>query len=297
MSTAPVRARPRPDPWVERAQPWIAALLSILLQVLFALILLYAPTPSVNAPKGAPGGGRMKVDFVGGGPRTTPPTRTQARAAPPPQAEPTPTHRQAPHVQSALVQHSDNPLPPESTTAHQRTRPQRRPPVKTPPVPQPAPQPAPTPATTVQDQAPSSMRRDNPAWGHPPGFLPEDHADDDQGTASTSQVSRGYGQTPDVNGPSMGIGGYQVYYDLSRERLLQSWKERGMTEVFLPLPGARQLMVCPLQVALDRSSGKCRLLPPDSPELKAIGDAREVIRVMDVYHQGSRVWQGPGAYR
>ena len=70
-----------------------------------------------------------------------------------------------------------------------------------------------------------------------------------------------------------------------------------MTEVFLPLPGVRQLMVCPLETALRRDSGACRLVEPDDPELASIGDAREVIAMYQVYRRGQPVWTGPGPYR
>ena len=36
---------------------------------------------------------------------------------------------------------------------------------------------------------------------------------------------------------------------------------------------------------------------PDDPELKNIGDAREVINMQQVYRRGEAVWRGPGPYR
>ena len=48
---------------------------------------------------------------------------------------------------------------------------------------------------------------------------------------------------------------------------------------------------------LRRGSGRCRLLDPNDPEMRAIGDAREVVVVMAVYRRGELVWRGPGAYR
>lgn len=95
----------------------------------------------------------------------------------------------------------------------------------------------------------------------------------------------------------MEVGSYQVYYDLRSEPRLRAWREQGMTELFLPLPGTQRYMVCPLETALRRESGPCRLLEPDSPELEKIGDAREVIDMQKVYRRGELVWSGPGPYR
>ena len=97
--------------------------------------------------------------------------------------------------------------------------------------------------------------------------------------------------------PSMEVGGYQIVYDLLGEARLRGWIEQGMKEVSIPLPGTRQRMVCPAEVALRRGSSKCRLLDPGDPEMQAIGDAREVITVMYVYRRGELVWRGPGPYR
>jgi hypothetical protein len=95
----------------------------------------------------------------------------------------------------------------------------------------------------------------------------------------------------------MEVDGYQVYYDLVSEIRVRAWRDQGMTEVFLPLPGSRRLMVCPLEIVLNRDSGECRLVEPDAPELTAIGDARDVVHMMRVYRLGEVVWRGPGPYR
>ena len=87
-----------------------------------------------------------------------------------------------------------------------------------------------------------------------------------------------------------------MYYDLVSETRLRAWRDQGMTEVFLPLPGSRRLMVCPLEIALNRDSGECRLVEPDAPEMAAIGDARDVVLMMRVYRMGEVVWRGPGPY-
>lgn len=95
----------------------------------------------------------------------------------------------------------------------------------------------------------------------------------------------------------MEVDGYQVYYELISETRLRAWRDQGMTELFLPLPGTRRYMVCPLEVALRRGSGACRMVEPDAPELEAIGDARQVINMQRVYKLGEVVWRGPGPYK
>jgi hypothetical protein len=126
-------------------------------------------------------------------------------------------------------------------------------------------------------------------------LLDQDSARDNAGLADSASVSHGNGRTNNnASGSSLEVGGYQVYYDLLSEERLRAWKAQGMKELFIPLPGTEYQMVCPLEVALRRGSSKCRLLPPDSPELKDIGDARKAIIMMDVYHEGERLWHGPG---
>ena len=95
----------------------------------------------------------------------------------------------------------------------------------------------------------------------------------------------------------METGGFQIVYDLLAEERLRTWMEQGMEELSIPLPGTRQRMVCPAEVALRRGASKCRLVEPDSPELEGVGDARQVIVVMYVYRRGELVWRGPGPYR
>ncbi len=124
---------------------------------------------------------------------------------------------------------------------------------------------------------------------------PADGAED--GMANTPTISQGRRNDRNNAQPSLDIGGFQVYYDVRSETQLRAWKEQGMQEIAIILPGTQQRMICPLDVALKRGSSKCRLLPPDSPELKSIGDAREVINMMEVYRQGEPVWRGPGPYR
>ncbi len=129
-------------------------------------------------------------------------------------------------------------------------------------------------------------------------MLQEDHAPQNAGLSSSPAIQRGRSNNAAAAAePSLEVGGYQVYYDLRSEARLRAWRDAGMTELFMPLPGTRQYMVCMLETALKRESGPCRLLEPDSPELATIGDAREGINMQQVYRQGEVVWRGPGPYR
>lgn len=151
-----------------------------------------------------------------------------------------------------------------------------------------APPPAPEPPDT---------RRDTAEIGFPMRAHPDDAARANAALAAKLRGNRGQSHDAPPVGPNMGVDGFHVYYDLANETRLRAWRDQGMTELFLPLPGTRRLMVCPLEVALRRGSGACRMVEMDSPELKAIGDAREVIKVQRVYQRGVVVWSGSGAYR
>ena len=70
-----------------------------------------------------------------------------------------------------------------------------------------------------------------------------------------------------------------------------------MTELFVPLRDMPRLMLCALEVALLRGSGASRMVEMDSPELKNIGAARDVINMQCVYQIGNFVWSGPGPCR
>jgi len=279
---------PCTEPLIERLQPWIAALISALLHVLMLLMLLSASTPSMTPPTRSTGSGRIKVDFVGdtSAPDQPAPSPSQVPPSPPPApVQPPPTVSQ---VQSTLVQHAKNAVPPQGNTApgrlavHRQTRPQ---PQRTTPPQSPAP------------LAASTQRRPDTWTGRPPGMLeePADGAEDGTVNAPTTRQDRR--NDPGNAQPSLDIGGFQVYYQVRSETQLRAWKEQGMQEIAIILPGTQQRMICPLSVALKRGSSRCRLLPPDSPELKFIGDAREVIDMMEVYRQGEPVWRGPGPYR
>ncbi|OOW69711.1 plasmid stabilization protein ParE, partial [Xanthomonas axonopodis pv. martyniicola] len=261
------------------------ALISALLHVLMLLILLSASTPTMTPPQGSASGGRIKVDFVGDtsqpdepvpSPTPVPPTPTPVQ--PPPAASP---------VQSTLVQQAKHPVPPQGDTA-QGSLAERR---------QPRRQQRPTPPQPPAPPAASAQRRPDTWTGRPPGMLDEPADGAEDGMANTPTISQGRRNDRNNAQPSLDIGGFQVYYDVRSETQLRAWKEQGMQEIAIILPGTQQRMICPLDVALKRGSSKCRLLPPDSPELKTIGDAREVINMMEVYRQGEPVWRGPGPYR
>lgn len=284
MSHASLRTSPRARTRSERLQSWVAAFVSALLHLLLLLLLLSSSVPTVSDPDGAAGGSRMKVDFVG----DASPQPVQSKQP----ASPSARHAKASTpVQTTLVQHAEHPLPPhaEPTRTH-------RPEVRQ--ATQAAQTPAQTPSQAVASLPPSADRHPETWTGRPPGMLEQDSARENAGLADSASVSHGNGRTNNnASGSSLEVGGYQVYYDLLSEERLRAWKAQGMKELFIPLPGTEYQMVCPLEVALRRGSSKCRLLPPDSPELKDIGDARKAIIMMDVYHEGERLWHGPGPYR
>ena len=271
MSQASSPADARAESRTERLQHWIAALSSALLHLLFVLIALWLSPVNVTPPQGSAAGSRMAVDFIG-------------KTPPPPTPKPTPRKVEASkpaaasRVQTTAVAHSDDPMPDNNPDDAAQGDSQAAA-AATPP-------PAPT----------QTLPRRSRIWGQPPGMMAEDHAAENAGLARSPATQRGRGNDS-VSGPSMEVGGYQVYYDLRSETRLRTWRDQGMTEVFLPLPGSRRYMACPLETALKRESGPCRLIEPDSPELANIGDAREAINMQKVFRMGEVVWSGPGAYR
>lgn len=262
--------------------PWIAALVSALLHLLLVLLLLLASKPTVTTPQGAVSGGRMKVDFVGQ-PR-------ESKAPPSPRPSPAPRRVQrrpaASPVRSTLVRQADQPVPPPDAAAQPDS-------IATPDTQD--------DATHSQTQAPAASapveRRPETWTGRPPGLLERDTAPNDEGMANSTAINRGSRNDAAAGAPSLDVGGYQVVYDLRSETLLRAWQGQGMKEISIPLPGTQYRMVCPLEIAIRRGSGKCRLLDPYSPEMQAIGDGREVINMVQVYRQGELVWRGPGPYR
>ena len=278
----PIRVENRAEPWIDRIQPWFAGCISALLHLLMLLLLLYASKPTMTPPQGAASGGRVKVDFIGE--TSLPEQPTPAPPSPP--SKPLKKPRAASRVQTTLVAQSDDPVPADTTTSTETPTPVR-----------PSDEAAQRQAQAPAASPPPSTRRRSATWGRPPGLLDEDVSTDDEGLARNA--SNAQGNQHDINAaePSLEVGGYQVYYDLRSEARLRAWMDKGIKELFLPLPGTQFYMVCQAQVALDRGSGKCRLLAPDSPEMPAIGDAREVIDMIQVYRQGELVWRGPGPYR
>jgi len=283
MSDTSSQPDARAEPRAERLQPWISALLSALLHLLLLLVLLHAAKQVVTPPQGAASGGRVRVNFVGEPAGEEQPAPVQPQPTPPSTAK-----------------------PPSRVVARQRVEP-RKPVleakfIEVPSEPEPQPEQSPDPQEDSRSQARAAssaapaQRRPETWTGRPPGMIEENIAHDDG--RSYGPANRG-GDQNDLERaePSMEVGGYQIVYDLLGEQRLRGWMEQGMEEISIPLPGTRQLMVCPAEVALRRGSSKCRLLEPGSPELKDIGDAREVITVMYVYRRGELVWRGPGAYR
>ena len=283
MSSASSTPSPPAVRWNERVQPWAAALASALLHLLVLLLLLHSTPPVVTTPQGTAGGGRVKVDFVG----EAPPSPTPARQPPGPKQD---DARKKPARPTARRQaDARKPVPearyiePPAEPAPAQTRSDEPP--------------APEPAQASAASPPGGMQRRSQAWtGRPPGWLPRETSPDD-GRASGPVNRNGYRNDVAAGEPAMEVGGYQIIYDLLGEARLRTWMEQGMKELSIPLPGTTYLMVCPAEVALRRGSSKCRLLPPDAPELQSIGDARQVVTVMYVYRRGELVWRGPGPYR
>jgi len=286
MSDATPHTKTRSGLRDERLQPWIAAICSALLHLLFFFLLVWSDKP-VLAPSqsAAGGGGRVKVDFVGQARRTSP------RPPAPPTHAAASQHRR-PHkpVQATLVAQADDPVPPDAPADDPAD------------LSQPAP-PSPDEAQAQQQtQAPAAdpptpPQRRSTTWGQPPGLLPRETAPENLGPGSGAASSQSYTNGPGGPEPNVGVGGYQIYYDPFGEARLRNWRDQGMTEVSFPLPGIREYMVCPLEIVLRRGSGGCRLLDPYDPQMKTIGDAREVVNVVRVYRRGELVWHGPEPYR
>lgn len=260
----------------ERWQPRIAALVTALVHLLLVLLAMLAPPITTSSPEGGDAGSRMAVTYI-----------DESLQVPPPPVQP-PTPRKTPprkprknapapsRVRTTLVVQADEPVPADTSD-----------------VSQPPGEPPATPPEVPRDPA----RRPQQRWGQPPGLLPQDLAPENAGMARSTAIDRGRRHDAPTSGGGLEVGGYQVYYDLLDEARLRAWREQGMTELFLPLPGTRRLMVCPLEIALHRDSGACRLVEPDSPELQSIGDARDVITMQRIYRLGEMLWSGPGSYR
>ena len=304
MSTASSRTATWAEPKTERLQPWIAALFSALLHLLMLLILLYAAKPIMTTQQSAASGSRVRVDFIGEPRESEQPTQTPQTPPPSQAPEPVQPPPTASRIQSTLVERADNPLPPDTSDtsvtkdARRTPNPVQRPSEPRPRPPSPSDDPTPSQAQKpASGPPPSSRRRPEPWTGRPPGLIEEDVASENAGLANSPAVSNGRGRDVTAAGPSMELGGYLVYYEVLSEARLRTWADQGMKELFIPLPGTRYYMVCSLEIALTHGSGKCRALDPDSPEMQAVGDAREAVTMLRVYKQGELVWRGPGPYK
>lgn len=288
MSKASRRVERRAASRTERLQPWFAALVSALLHVLFAYLFLTSQPIVFKTPQGASAGSPMAVEYIG----ITPPQPVTAPIpSPPPQRPPAQAAPVTSRVQTTRVDTPAQPLPEDATPAEALAdvRPPR---AATQAVPAP-PQPLPSQAAASPPDAQRSAR----VWGQPPGMLPAATAPVNAGSERSARVGRGRGRDSSSDQPSLEVGGYQVIYDTTSETRLREWRDQGITELSIPLPGTRRLMVCPLETALRRESSDCRMVDPEDPQMAGIGDAREVIGFHRVYRQGEVVWRGPGPYR
>lgn len=270
------QARPRPGDHMERWQRGIAALATGLLHLSLLLLAWWMP-PLVSDRKGGSAAGALQVvdvEYVGEEPPPPP-------AVPPPSAAPA-----ASRLRTTPVVRAEERAERESPEASEALRMVELPPRETRPEP-------PAPVTPPHPPA----RRSAYLRGMPPGLLPEDQAPVNAGTAPSPDVRPGPRYQADASESELEAGGYQVIYDLIAERRVREWRDAGMTEVYMPLPGTRRLMACPLEIVMRRSSGPCRLVEPDDPALANIGDAREVLSMLRIYHRGQPVWRGPGPYR
>lgn len=278
MNHALRRAEAEARDQTERRQRIIARVVTVLVHLLLLLLLLSSdPLPITEAEGGSAGGsagnGGLQVTYIDNKP--TPPAAAPAvrKPVPKPRTRATPVKSR---VVTTPVPQAAEPVPPDA--------------------PEEAAKPEPEPEQAVAVEAPPTPRADH-VRGQPPGMRVQEIPTASAGSAGNDA---GYGSNSSgagSRGSSMGVDGFQVIYDLVYERQLREWRDQGMTELFLPLPGTRRLMVCPLEVALRRGSSKCRMVEQDDPALASIGDARKVLVMQRIYHLGDEVWSGPGPYR
>jgi hypothetical protein len=271
MSRASRRTNPDTGDRATRWQSRIGVIATALLHLLLLLVVMLAPPPiTMTAPEGGPAGSSLQVTYID--PSLQVPSPAPPAPARPPSRKPREDAPARRRIQATPVAQPEAPVPPDTAD-----------------IPAPPPEPPTAPAREVARPA--------HRWGQPPGMRLQDPAPVNAGPARSRSTARGRRNDAVSSGPGLEVGGYQVYYDLPNETRLRAWRDQGMTELFLPLPGTRRLMVCPLEVALHRDSGNCRLVEPDAPELEAIGDARDVITMQRIYQLGEVLWSGPGAYR
>lgn len=269
---------------LDRWQSWGSALLSALLHLLILLLVLHAAKTKIAPPAGGGlGGARVPVEFIGqpsqGEKRPPlPMTGTPQTDKPKP---PRPPKKVSP-IQATRVAKADTPLPPEQpqpqqTQANDSAGRQRR----------------------VQPPAgdPNAAKRTVTPPGQAPGMVSRETAPANYGAGRGLSRHQTPGPAAPGREPRMDVDGHQIYYDVRNEAWLLDWQAQGMTELYFPLPGRKDFMVCALEIIVRRGSGGCRLVPPGDPELENIGDARKVVHVMRVYRRGELIWSGPGAYR
>jgi len=280
MSRTSHRAIEGPQDRTDRVHRVMAALVSVLLHALLLVVMMRDPPITMATQQAEAGSSGMSVTLID---QTLPPS--PAEPVPPVHARP-----KKPKASRAIkrpppipVEEATVPMPAEVADAADTS--------DVPP--DSAPEPSEAPRETTKVTRPPHV------WGQPPGAAaPDENAIASAALAAKLGSNRGRSDTaPSPVGPDMGVDGFQVFYELANETRLRAWRAQGMTELFLPMPGSLRLMVCPLEVALRRGSSACRMVDPDSPQLKVIGDARDVINIQQVYHLGDRVWSGPGPYR
>jgi len=291
MSDAPSRTRAaslspldREDRHIKRNERSIGSLVSLLVHLLFVAALLYSSKMELaQTESSSAGGARVKVDFLGE------PTDDEQRVPVPPTGTQNPSERPKPlkplvttpvksPVDATRVTEADNPVAPDES--------QPQPPAS---------QQAIAPPQERPPSSPPAWRR-SARWGQPPGMLAQDTAPDNYGPTVGAGQRQGNNQGNAAT-PSMEVDGHQIYYDVRNDLRVAEWQAQGMKEVFFPLPGRRDLMVCALEIVATRGSGGCRLVQPGDPQLDTIGDARDVVNVMRIYRRGELIWRGPGAYR
>lgn len=275
------RAINGPRDRTDRVHRGMAALVSVLLHALLLVVMMRDPPITMATPQAEAGSSGMSVTLLD-------------QTLPPSPAEPVPVHKRArpdkPKVPRAIKR--PPPIPVEQATVPMTAEVADT--ADTSDVP---PDTAPEPTEAPRDTA--KVARPPHVWGQPPGAAaPDENAIASAALAAKLGSNRGRSDTaPPPVAPDMAVDGFQVFYELANETRLRAWRAQGMTELFLPMPGSLRLMVCPLEVALRRGSSACRMVEPDSPQLKVIGDAREVINIQRVYQLGDLVWSGPGPYR
>lgn len=269
--------------WLDRWQSWGAALFSALLHGVLVLIVLHAAQTRIAPPSGGGmGGARVKMEFIGQ-PRQgerRPPVPAESSDAEEKLQRPAPS-RKTPPIQATRVAKADTPIPADNNTARQPTiddAPTRR-------------------RSQPPAGDPNANRRSATPSGQAPGLLARETAMNNNGATRGESRSEARGPVAPGREPRMEVDGHQIYYDIRNEERLLEWQAQGMTELYFPLPGRRDFMVCALEIMVRRGSGGCRLVEPGDPELEKIGDARKGVNVVRVYRRGELVWNGPGAYR